>query len=141
MVFSFAACSGEAPKDLDLSAIKTTLLEKAEGTTIEFDAESFTTYYGIESEKIKQNYSYLVQTEALVPDEIVLVEATNEESAKAIEEALKSQLEQKISQLTGYDEKSLAVAKGTTIHRDGNYVAMFFSQQREEMEKIYNSHF
>lgn len=141
MLFSFSACSSEEAKNVDLSSIKNEILEKTGATPLDFTEDSFNNYYGIEGSKLKQNSSYQAQVNAYVADEIVLVEAIDEEAAKFVEETLKSCLEQKISQLTGYDPDSLAVAKGTTVHRDGNYVAMFFSQSRKAMEDIYDSYF
>ncbi len=142
MLFSFASCT-KAPenKTVDLNSIKTELLEKTGVTEpIEINREQFYSLYGIEADKVKASASYLVSTE-IFPDEIMLVEAADEDAAKVVAEKLELHLEDLKSQATGYDAKGLAVAEATEIHINGRYVAMFFSQKREMMEEIYLGYF
>ena len=141
MLCSLAACAGVTKKEVNLATIKSEILEKTGAEPLELDEDNFYRSYGIEASKLKTNESYVVLTEALFPDEVILVEAVDEEAAKFVVEQLEAHLEDTMSQATGYDEAGLAIAKGTKVIQNGNYVAMFFSQDREEMEAIYNSYF
>ncbi len=144
-LLSFAACKPETddatPKTVDLIAIRNELYEKTNATDpIEINKEEFYRLFGIEADKIKVSASYMVSNE-IFPDEIMMVEASDAEAAKEVAEKLQIHLDEITAQATGYDAKGQAIAEATTIIVKGNYIAMFFSQQRETMEEIYNSHF
>ncbi|MBQ3005130.1 MAG: DUF4358 domain-containing protein [Clostridia bacterium] len=144
MLISFASCTKSPTNtnvNVDLDAIKAELIEETGVTEpIEIGREEFYSLYGIEADKVKHSASYLVSTE-IFPDEIMMVEASDDDAAKLIAEKLQLHLEDLKSQATDYDAKGLAIAEATQVHINGRYVAMFFSQQRETMEEIYLSHF
>jgi len=142
MLFSLASCKGgTVNKTVDLNAIKTDILTQTNKTNpIELDADRFFSEYGIEADKVKSNASYMLIGE-IFPDKIVMVEAVDEAAAKYITEKLEVHLESLKAQADGYDAKGLAIANATTVIVKGNYIAMFFTQDREQIEEIYNSYF
>ena len=142
MMFSFAACKGESGnKTVDLMAIKADILKQTNTTdNIELTAESFGYEFGIEADKVKTNASYMLLRD-IFPDKIVMVEAVDEEAAKYITEKLETHLASLKEQADGYDAKGQAIAEATTVIVKGNYIAMFYTQDREQIEEIYNSYF
>ncbi len=164
MIFSFAACGAEAEEEttaeaqttesaaeeetkkesngaVDVVAIKDEFIKKFELTdAIEMNEALLLNQYGIAEDAMVAHGCFIVQT-GLFPAEIIMVEAVDEAAAKDITEKLNTRLESLMAQSKSYDPESYELAQACHVITEGNYVAMFFSEDGAEMEEIYNSYF
>lgn len=93
--------------------------------------------YGIESSLVKQSACF-VTIEGAFPDEIVMIEAVNEEAASTIKNLLNNRLAEVKEQSKSYDAENYALAQQCSVDKEGLFVTMFLTPQHANMKVIYN---
>ena len=96
--------------------------------------------YGIDPESVKQFAVYIDST-GLKGDEIILLEAKDEEAAKTVKEMIDARYQQKENTMKSYQPEEYAMLKECKVQQNGNYISLIVSPQHEELEKIYNEAF
>lgn len=93
-------------------------------------------YYGISPEDYVQFAGYIsgIGTSA---EELVIIEASAETTAIALEECANQRLADKLRQAEGYLPEEYAVIEEGVIRRDGNYVALFVSKEVDTVISFY----
>lgn len=134
------ACKQEV-KNADLGEI----YQKIEGLgkmpqMVSLDGEMLENYYGIQSDECNQVVAK-VCTDAMLADEIVLIEAKEGTSAEQIEQKLKTRLENKAEEAQGYSPEQFAIIKKCMVKREGNYICMIVSPDAEIFGDVYGSSF
>ena len=93
--------------------------------------------YGIESSLVKQSACF-VTIEGAFPDEIVMIEAANEEAANTIKSLLNNRLAEVKEQSKSYDAENYALAQQCSVDKKGLFVTMFLTPQHANMKVIYD---
>lgn len=142
LVLGLCACGGnDAPVDIDLAAVKTQIYtEIPVNEPIELSADRLTSLYGITADSVAENASFLVMSD-IFPAEIIMIKATDSAAADNIAAKLQTRLDSLKVQSQSYDAESYAIAQACTVMQNGDYVAMFFSEDGAAMETIYKSYF
>ena len=104
------------------------------------DSSKLLDYYGIESSMVK-DFQVMMNSSGVAQDEIVMIEATDEDSAKTISEKLNARLEDKKNQMKNYLPDQYAMLQKCSVEQKGLYVYMFLSDDAKTMESIFNSYF
>lgn len=92
--------------------------------------------YGIDSSLVKQSACF-VTIEGAFPDEIVMIEAVNEEAANSIKALLNNRLAEVKEQSKSYDAENYALAQQCSVDKKGLFVTMFLTPQHANMKVIY----
>lgn len=156
MVLSLAACGEETtPTDttdtdtqsqsettdpqqttdsVDLAALRDQMIADYELTdTLPVETAALENAYGITADLVKSSASFNAASGAAFPQEIVMVEAVDENAAAQVAEKLTNRLSSIAEQAASYDPDSLALAEKCTVVTDGVYVGMFFSTNYDGM--------
>lgn len=107
--------------------------------TIELVKEDLSDYYGIEADKVTEFAA--VQDACGYKDEIVIVKAADDTSAKEIEALLNDHIEYQKDSMKNYDAAQYDILTSSEVITNGVYVAMFISAEQSEMAEIYNGFF
>lgn len=107
--------------------------------TIELAKEDLSDYYGIEADKVTEFAA--VQDACGYKDEIVIVKAADDTSAKEIEALLNDHIEYQKDSMKNYDAAQYDILTSSEVITNGVYVAMFISAEQAEMAEIYNGFF
>ena len=100
------------------------------------DADALDRRYGI-TEDMATEFAGGVNSSGTNQEEIVLVKATDDESAKAIKEKLDKRYESKLAQNKNYNPEQAAMTEKCKVERNGLYVSMIVSPEHETIEKIF----
>lgn len=141
LMLVLTACGGkDVPASVDLAAVKAQLYADIPVTDpIELSTDRLNALYGITADTVSVNESFLVMSD-IFPAEIVMIEAVDAAAADAIAAKLQTRLDSLKIQSQSYDAESYAIAQACTVMQNGNYVAMFFSEDGAAMETIYKSY-
>ncbi len=104
------------------------------------DSSKLLDYYGIDSATVK-DFQVMMNSSGVEQDEIVMIEAVDEDSAKTISEKLNARLEDKKNQMKNYLPDQYAMLQKCSVEQKGLYVYMFLSDDAKTMESIFNSYF
>lgn len=107
--------------------------------TIELSKEDLSDYYGIEADKVTEFAA--VQDACGYKDEIVIVKAADDTSAKEIEALLNDHIEYQRDSMKNYDAAQYDILTSSEVITNGVYVAMFISAEQTAMAEIYNGFF
>lgn len=107
--------------------------------TIELSKEDLSDYYGIEADKVTEFAA--VQDACGYKDEIVIVKAADDTSAKEIEALLNDHIEYQKDSMKNYDAAQYDILTSSEVITNGVYVAMFISAEQAAMAEIYNGFF
>lgn len=149
MLFMFAACGDKAEqtskdeetvKDVSVQAVQDKIKADLGIEPKAMTATALTKRYGLPEGGVAESASFYAPGEVF-DEEIFLIKATDANFADQIEAKLQEHLESLRSQADNYSPETKAILDKCEVLRTGNYVAMFFSGKRAEMEKIYNSFF
>ncbi|MBR5133973.1 MAG: DUF4358 domain-containing protein [Clostridia bacterium] len=149
MLFAFSACgetetpkqNEEVVKDVSVQAIQDKIVaDLGLGSVNAMKTKALTNGLGITEESIKATASFYADGEVF-DEEIYLIEATDAAAADDVEAKLNTRLESLRSQAANYSAESKAILDECDVLRKGNYVALFFSTKRAEMEKIFEDSF
>ena len=104
------------------------------------DSSKLLDYYGIESSTVK-DFQVMMNSSGVEQDEIVMIEAIDEDSANIIAEKLNARLEDKKNQMKNYLPDQYAMLQKCSVEQKGLYVYMFLSDDAKTMQNIFNSYF
>lgn len=107
--------------------------------TVELAADDLVDYYGIEADKVAEFAA--VQDACGYKDEIVIVKAVDDASAKEIEALLSEHIEYQKDSMKNYDPAQYDILGSSEVIANGVYVAMFISAEQSTMAEIYNGFF
>ncbi len=143
LLLVLAACSGgEEGKtaDFQVQDAMDAMLEKApiddpltlgEGDMLDF--------FGIQSDSMEQ-FAAVTCSNGISAQEIVLVKATDEDSAKTVEEKLQNRLDSRRAEAKDYLPDQYAILEQCEVKRDGVYVRLIISPEAEALVDIYQSY-
>ena len=145
MTFTMAACSqgGDdlSGKSADLTQVMTDMKAVLENKEMmDLTENNLMQNYGIDPSSLKQFAVYIDST-GLKGDEIILMEAKDEESAKTVKSMIDARYQQKENTMKSYQPDEFAMLKECKVEQNGNYISLIVSPQHEELEKIYNEAF
>lgn len=107
--------------------------------TIELAADDLDDYYGIKADKIAEFAA--VQDACGYKDEIVIIKAVDDTSAKEIEVLLNEHIEYQKDSMKNYDPAQYRILGSSKVITNGVYIAMFISAEQSTMTEIYNGFF
>ncbi len=145
LVVGLAACSGSNSgtegKSADLTKVMDDMKAVLENKEMmDLGKDNLLQNYGIDPESVKQFAVYIDST-GLKGDEIILLEAKDEEAAKTVKEMIDARYQQKENTMKSYQPEEYAMLKECKVQQNGNYISLIVSPQHEELEKIYNEAF
>ena len=140
ILFSFAACGGEPAKEPDLQTIQTEITSTLGIEAKTMNVKLIAGQRGFSEEMVAESARFTTPG-AVFDDEIYMFKATDADAAATIAEKLNGRLNELKKQTQNYSPSDAAIVEQCTVLTNGNYVAMFFSANREQMETIYKSYF
>ena len=93
-------------------------------------------YFGIQSADYSDAVFYIC-ADSLLADEVVIVNAVDDDAAKRIKEKLDVRLNQKMVSAQGYSPEQYEIIRKCEVRVDGKTIAMLVSPDVENMTKIY----
>lgn len=138
MTFTMAGCGGENTADVDLSSVMATI-----DTEYPNEMQDITTtddlnkYYSIDAADVKSFAAEYNKNGGV--DEVILIEATDADAAKRVEEKLQTRYNSKKQQGASYSAEDLQVINECSVKTNGNFVSLIVSSNASGMEEIYNT--
>ena len=145
LVVGLAACSGSNSgtegKSADLTKVMDDMKAVLENKEMmDLGKDNLLQNYGIDPESVKQFAVYIDST-GLKGDEIILLEAKDEEAAKTVKEMIDARYQQKEITMKSYQPEEYAMLKECKVQQNGNYISLIVSPQHKKKKKIYNEAF
>ena len=102
------------------------------------DVASLERYYGITAEEVVDfaggiNYSGVDQ------EEIVMVQASNEQAAEHIQTTLDNRRQSKYNENKNYHPDQVGMINRSRVDRNGMYISLFISDNADQIREIYNT--
>ena len=102
------------------------------------DVASLERYYGITAEEVVDfaggiNYSGVDQ------EEIVMVQASNEQAAEHIQTTLDNRRQSKYNENKNYHPDQVGMINRSRVDRNGMYISLFLSDNADQIREIYNT--
>lgn len=124
----------EPAAGVDLEALKAQMLSDAGITDyIDVPAENLSGVYGIDAAQVVSAAAFNAMTGGAFPEEVVMVQATDEAAAADVAAKLEAKLDSIAQQAASYDPDSLELAENCDVVTDGVYVGLFFTQHYDAM--------
>ena len=124
--FALQACKGTpAPAvSLNLQDVYTQIMSTTGNTDdmVEYSGTDLQQRFGIDPATVAQSAVYL-NFDAMSPDAVVLIEATDSSAATAIKGLLQAYIDNLITSNADYSAEAVAKLKATVIRQNGNYIA------------------
>lgn len=141
MLIMLASCGKSTVTTVNVNEVYQKITESVEmpKETVELAKDDLIDYYGIEADKVSEFAA--VQDACGYKDEIVIIKAVDDASAKEIEELLNKHIEYQKDSMKNYDAAQYSVLGSSEVIANGNYVAMFISSEQGKMAEIYNGFF
>ena len=140
LLLGTAACGGGKAVDLDINQVMADMTSQypIEGgiTLGESDLPNF---YGIDAAWV-ESFAAQMSADGITANELVLVKATDEDSAKEVEGKLKSRLEARRNEFRDYLPDQYAIVEKSEVQRNGVYVCMIISPQQDKLTELYQSY-
>lgn len=127
------ACSGA--KSVDLKALMDDINSTyglSDLKQIE-DADGLNRYYQIEADAVKQ-FAAELTTAASNYNEVILIEAADQNAAQTIKKQLEMRLRSQLSNAKSYDAEQVSMIEGCTVQENGNYLTLVVGDKHEEIE-------
>lgn len=136
-----ASCGKSAVESVNVKEVYQRITESIDmpEETVELAADDLVDYYGIEADKVAEFAA--VQDACGYKDEIVIVKAVDDASAKEIEALLSEHIEYQKDSMKNYDPAQYDILGSSEVIANGVYVAMFISAEQSTMAEIYNGFF
>lgn len=125
-----AAVMDDISKQFDLSALK----------AIE-DKETLELYYQITASNVKQCAALMSTDTSVNPQEVILVEAVDENAAKEVETTLKNIQQSRLSNAKSYTPELVDLYESCDVVVDGVYVSLIIETRADEIREVYDSYF
>ena len=136
MVAMLCACSGNNNKPLtevyDEIKSQVTLSEMNEFTSV----DSLDRYYGIASDDVAE-FAGGINNSGVNQEEIVLIKATNNDSATRVKEALDNRYNAKYNENKNYNPEQAKMIEKCSVEQNGLYVTMIVSENYETITQIF----
>ena len=129
-------------KDVNVTEIMEEInssVELPEMTVISTD-EYLETLYGISPDDVKQ-YAIEVNSNGVNQDEIIIIEAASGEAMGRLEETLNSLLEYKAAQMKDYLPEEYDMIMKCSVKKNGDFIYMVVSYEKDKIEKIIEKNF
>ena len=141
MMLGASACGGkQAAADLDVKAVMEDMLAKHPiENGMELGESDMLNFYGIPAEDMEA-FAADLAADGITANEIVLVKAKDEDSAKTVESKLQSRLDARRNEFNNYLPDQYAIVEKSEVKRDGVYVRLIISPQQDELVELYNSY-
>jgi hypothetical protein len=126
-VLAFAGCGTDKVADVDLSTAYSELTTVEDmPTMVVVPEDKAEVLLGIDPEECKQLITAICQ-DSLRADEIWLVQANDESSAKEIMELANNRIAQKSAELENYNPEQYKIVQQAKVYTSGNYVILIVS--------------
>ena len=143
LLLALAACSGgEKGKNADFQVqdAMDAMLEKAPiDDPLTLGESDMLDFFGIQSDSMEQ-FAAVTCSNGISAQEIVLVKATDEDSAKAVEEKLQNRLDSRKAEAKDYLPDQYAILEECEVKRDGVYVRLIISPEAQALVDIYQGY-
>lgn len=141
LVLPLVACKEEAAAAVELNmedVYKKLVEEVALPPMLELPADLALDLCGIKAEDVTYAKVEICE-DSLRTDEIWLIEAKDEEAAKAIEELAQKRLKAKGEESITYSPEQYAVVEKAELIRTGKYVALFVSPDSAALAEVFRA--
>ncbi len=138
-VFCLASCSNDSSdvKEVKLTEVYDAIAEKMTLPAMyDMSADQVSEQIGIPADSVKQGV-YKRSEDASKVDQMIMVEAVDEEKAKEINELLISYRKSLVDQSTNYDASAAKILEGCSVRQDGNFVCLLITENASEASQIY----
>ena len=141
ILFMLASCGNSAAEAVSIKEVYQKITESVAmpEETVELIADDLVDYYGIEAENVVEFAA--VQDACGYKDEIVIIKAADDTSAKEIADLLNEHIEYQKESMKNYDPAQYEILGSSEVITNGVYVAMFISAQQSTMAEIFNGFF
>lgn len=96
-------------------------------------------FYGISADSIEQ-FSAQISSSSISTQEIILIQAVDENNATIIEDNLQNHLDNQIAATRYYLPDEYSTLLQCKVRRDGTYVALIADKNHEALEQIYEDY-
>lgn len=128
---------GKSSTAVNLEAVKNAIITiVGVADPLDVPTSRLSSLYGIDASLVKQSACF-VTIEGAFPDEIVMIEAVNEDAASSIKSLLNNRLAEVKEQSKSYDAENYALAQQCSVDKKGLFVTMFLTPQHANMKVIY----
>lgn len=138
-----AGCSSSSnneptAKDVDLNDVYTKITETVTlpDDMSEISESELTSLYGIDMDEVKQ-YAGAITMTSVSSDEIIMLEATDSNAAADLKEKVDNRYEAKLNEMRDYLPDEFEKISACSVYSEGNYVAMFISDDSAAMTEIF----
>ena len=138
-----AGCSSSsnnepAANDVDLNDVYTKITETVTlpDDMSEISESELTSLYGIDMDEVKQ-YAGAITMTSVSSDEIIMLEATDSNAAADLKEKVDNRYEAKLNEMRDYLPDEFEKISACSVYSEGNYVAMFISDDSATMTEIF----
>ncbi len=131
------------PKEVELATVMDDINKEFEisGLTEIEEADKLELYYQIKADDVKQFAAEFSKDTSKNPQEIVLVEAVDEDAAKSIETSLKNILQTRLSNAKSYTPELVAVYDSCDVVVEGLYVSLIIDAKADDIRDFYDTYF
>lgn len=124
---------------VDLAALKAQFISDYQYSDyVDVAADRLPNIYGLNADQIVDAAAFNVTLGAF-PYEVVMIQASDEGAAAAIQTSLYEHLDGIAEQASSYDPESEALAKASQVVKEGCYVGMFFTENSADMAAAFQS--
>lgn len=136
-----ASCGKSGVKSVDINDVYKKITESVAmpEETVELSSDDLTDYYGIEADKVEEFCA--VQDACGYKDEIVIIKAKDDASAKEISDLLNDHIEYQKDSMKNYDPAQYEILGSSKVIVNDIYVAMFISAEQSKMAETFNGFF
>lgn len=126
-----------AAAKVDLAAVRTDILTQLGITDpLLLETDALLGLYGIESSEVAQSAGFATMA-GTFPDEVVMIEAADDNAVTSIQQKLQTKLDQVLVQSESYDPDNYKAAQSCSVRVNGRFVALFLSPKQADMAAIY----
>ena len=131
---------GEQTQGAELEALKAQFIQDYQYSDyVDLDAARVTAVYALNADQVVGAAAFNASAGAAFPHEVVMIQACDEQAAKAIETSLYEHLDSIAMQAASYDPESEALAKASSVVTKGCYVGMFFTDHSADMSTAFQA--
>lgn len=143
LLLALASCSGgKEEKDADFQvqdAMDAMLAQAPVDDPLTLGESDMLDFFGIQSGDMEQ-FAAVTCANGISAQEIVLVKAADENSAKTVEEKLQNRLDSRRAEAKDYLPDQYAIMEQCQVKRDGLYVRLIISPEEKTLAEIYEGY-
>lgn len=139
LLLGITACGGVKTAEVDVAQVMEEM-RKAHPIqgSLQLTDTDMLNFYGIDTDTL-ESYSAEMAADGITANEVVLVKAKDEESAKTVETKLQNRLDARRNEFKNYLPDQYAVVEKSEVKRDGVYVRLIMSPYQDELAELYDS--